>query len=77
MTSSKCKLSEDFGVFSKLHPQRISLIRTGAQELVSAYRSGDPLLWKKTIQESNNVFTKHERGLMSAFSIVLVEGVDE
>jgi hypothetical protein len=77
MASRKCKLSEDFGVFSRIHPDRISIIKFGAKQLAAAFKDGNETSWREIIQEANRTFGKNERGLFSAFAIMMVEAAGE
>ena len=68
MSSKKSLLPVEFGVFTKLSPQRIEIIRIGSEELVEAYRAGDAEKWQAVIYKANSMLTKHERGFFSALA---------
>ena len=70
MPAKKGLLKREFVVFSKLHPHRIKVIRLGAMALVAAFRAGDEQRWGEIIAEANKAFSKHERGVFSAFAMM-------
>ena len=74
MPSQSCKPFEDFGIYSKIKSEQISKIKFAAKSLVAAHKAKNPVLWKQIIEEAYKSFSKHERGIMSGFALMMIEG---
>jgi hypothetical protein len=73
MASKKCQLPVEFGVFTRFPPHHIEAIQKVSHALVKAYESQDHAAWSAIIATANKTLTKNERGMFSAFAIMMVK----